>query len=80
MGDWRHRARCRDTNPELFFPVSTTGRKNRRQIEQAKAVCNRCPVANECLNWAFENSLDGIFGGTTEDERRSMRRQTKAKR
>ena len=41
--DWRHRALCRDEDPELFFPIGTTG-PALVQIEQAKAVCQRCPV------------------------------------
>ena len=40
--DWRHRALCRDEDPELFFPIGTTGPAV-VQIEQAKAVCRRCP-------------------------------------
>ena len=39
--DWRHRALCRDEDPELFFPIGTTG-PALVQIEQAKAVCQRC--------------------------------------
>ena len=41
--DWRHRAICRDEDPELFFPIGNTG-PALLQIEQAKAVCRRCPV------------------------------------
>lgn len=72
--DWRHRAACRDEDPELFFPVSDVG-PGARQATQAKAVCARCPVQSECLNYALDNGLHhGIFGGTTERERRNLAR------
>ena len=41
--DWRHRAACRDEDPELFFPIGNTG-PALLQIEEAKEVCRRCPV------------------------------------
>jgi WhiB family transcriptional regulator, redox-sensing transcriptional regulator len=75
--DWRQRAACRDEDPELFFPVSDTG-PGARQAEQAKAVCARCPVRELCLDYALDSGLDhGIFGGTTETERRELRRRTR---
>lgn len=74
--DWRHHAACRDEDPELFFPVSDKG-PGARQATQAKDVCARCPVRAECLNYALDNGLDyGIFGGTTETERRRLFRRT----
>jgi WhiB family redox-sensing transcriptional regulator len=39
--DWRHKAACLDENPELFFPIGTTGRAV-EQAERAKAVCRTC--------------------------------------
>jgi WhiB family redox-sensing transcriptional regulator len=60
-------------DPELFFPVSNSG-PTLRQIDEAKAVCGGCPVAEQCLDWAVRMGLvDGIWGGTTEMERRAMR-------
>ena len=50
--DWRHRALCRDEDPELFFPIGTTG-PALVQMEQAKTVCRRCPVVESCLDWAL---------------------------
>ncbi|MDR1999539.1 MAG: WhiB family transcriptional regulator, partial [Frankiaceae bacterium] len=44
--DWRHRAVCRDEDPELFFPIGNTG-PALVQIEQAKAVCRRCEVSQD---------------------------------
>jgi WhiB family redox-sensing transcriptional regulator len=51
--DWRHRAACRATvDPELFFPVGTSG-PALQQVIEAKTVCHRCPVSAECLRWAL---------------------------
>ncbi|GAO10823.1 WhiB family transcriptional regulator [Streptomyces lydicamycinicus] len=73
--DWRHDAVCREADPELFFPVGNTG-PALLQIEEAKAVCHRCPVMGQCLQWALESRQDtGVWGGMSEDERRAMRRR-----
>ena len=68
--DWRHRAICRDEDPELFFPVGNSG-PALLQIAEAKTVCRRCPVVSDCLAWALESGQDaGVWGGMSEDERR----------
>lgn len=73
--DWRHRAICRHVDPELFFPIGTTG-PAAVQVEEAKAVCRRCPVVNDCLLWALASGQDaGVWGGLDEDERRALRRR-----
>ena len=72
--DWRHRARCRDVDPELFFPVGTTGPAE-AQVQSAKAICALCPVRDECLQWALDTAQDaGVWGGLSEEERRALRR------
>jgi WhiB family redox-sensing transcriptional regulator len=73
--DWRHRAICRDEDPELFFPIGNSG-PALLQIAEAKAVCQRCPVTSECLGWAIETGQDaGVWGGMSEDERRALKRR-----
>ena len=72
--DWVHFARCKNEDPELFFPVGTTG-PAAVQIERAKAVCFQCEVRGECLDWAMATGQDaGVWGGLSEDERRALRR------
>ena len=72
--EWVHRAKCRDVDPELFFPVGTTG-PAAAQIDAAKAVCVGCSVRDDCLEWALTTGQDaGVWGGTSEDERRAIRR------
>jgi len=73
--DWRHHALCRNEDPELFFPIGTTG-PAATQAEQAKVVCRRCPSLDPCLSWALETGQDaGVWGATSEDERRVLARQ-----
>jgi WhiB family redox-sensing transcriptional regulator len=76
--NWRRRAICRYEDPELFFPIGDElfpgGTPNPAvvaQINEAKAVCHRCPVISDCLTWALENGQDaGVWGGQSEVERR----------
>jgi WhiB family redox-sensing transcriptional regulator len=73
--DWRHRAACRDEDPELFFPIGTTG-PALLQVEDAKSVCRRCTVVEDCLSWSLETSQEaGVWGGLSEDERRALQRR-----
>ena len=72
---WRVHASCRDVDPDLFFPVGTTGQAL-DQIDAARQVCAACPVRTECLEYALSTNQDsGVWGGTSEEERRSLRRQ-----
>ncbi|MFG1809665.1 WhiB family transcriptional regulator [Streptomyces sp. NPDC049040] len=73
--DWQDHAACRDEDPELFFPVGTSG-PALLKIEEAKAVCNRCPVMDRCRQWALDTGQDvGVWGGLGEEERRALRRR-----
>jgi WhiB family redox-sensing transcriptional regulator len=72
---WRDRAACLDEDPELFFPIGNTG-PALLQVEEAKAVCRRCEVVDICLKWAVEFGQDaGVFGGLSEDQRRTLKRR-----
>ncbi len=72
--DWRGDAACRGLDPDLFFPVGTAG-PALGQINRAKRVCAGCPVRARCLDWALVTGQDaGVWGGTSEDERRALRR------
>lgn len=76
---WRDQAICRDTDPDLFFPIGTTGQAL-VQIERAKEVCGECPVQRDCLEYALETNQDsGIWGGLDEEQRRNIRRQAAAR-
>jgi hypothetical protein len=77
--DWASDAACRDLEPEeadaYFFPQrggsATAGR----------ALCRRCAVAAQCLELALtEGEAFGIWGGTSERERRVLRRQMETSR
>lgn len=77
---WRTHASCHGSDPELFFPIAKTGEAV-LQIQAAKAVCASCPSRGSCLEFALAtNQQSGIWGGTTEEERRRVRRSWLARR
>lgn len=69
---WRRQSACRlpDVPVWMFFP----SRGDNETVERAKAVCATCPVAAECLEANLTEEF-GIFGGTSENQRREIRRQ-----
>ncbi|AQS71192.1 WhiB family transcriptional regulator [Streptomyces pactum] len=80
MDNWREHAACRTEDPDLFFPIGTTG-PAALQTEQAKAVCRSCPVREQCLRWALDTGQSiGVWGGTSELERRALKRRESVRR
>ena len=72
--NWRSAAACRSADPDLFFPISTTGPAT--QIARAKTICAGCGVQQECLEFALaRDERFGIWGGMSERERRRLRRK-----
>jgi WhiB family redox-sensing transcriptional regulator len=65
---WMLLGACRGEDPELFFPISAAG-PSLTQARSAKAICRRCPVQPNCLSYALITQTDGIWGGTTWEER-----------
>ncbi|MFJ3304325.1 WhiB family transcriptional regulator [Streptomyces sp. NPDC086549] len=72
--NWFLSAACAGEDPELFFPVGTTG-PALRDIAAAKRVCARCPVITPCLTYALAHGQAyGVWGGTCEAERAALLR------
>jgi WhiB family redox-sensing transcriptional regulator len=72
--DWRDDAACSNSDSELFFPIAGEATPaGRAQYNEARAVCARCPVRADCLDYSIESGLDhGMFGGMTPSERREL--------
>lgn len=65
---WRSRAQCLGYNTMDFFPTRGA------DLRAAKKVCAKCPVTEECLEYALVNEIrHGIYGGLSERARRGLR-------
>ena len=67
---WRKHAACRGIDLDVFYPVSD------EEADEAKSICDQCVVREACLEHALAHrEREGIWGGTTERERRRIHRQ-----
>jgi hypothetical protein len=59
-------------DPTLFFPEDLVGSPYDRKLvaNEAKAICEDCPVKIMCLDYAVSAGMQGVWGGTTESERK----------
>jgi WhiB family transcriptional regulator, redox-sensing transcriptional regulator len=72
IGAWTARARCAETDPEIFFPPKGA------PASKARAICGKCVVRDDCLAYALDAGEEhGIWGGLDPDERRGLRRRHK---
>ena len=72
---WMLEGACSSMDSDLFFPIGSS-MKAMKQIAEAKAVCNECSVKLDCLEYAISTNQDsGVWGGATEDERKTIRRE-----
>lgn len=73
--EWQGKARCAEADPEIFFPERGGSSK------AARAVCGGCDVRAQCLEYALNNKEQfGIWGGTSERERRRLRKERTLRR
>ena len=67
---WMDRGSCRQYPQKWWFP------ERGADVDRARGICDGCPVRAECLDWALTNGEHhGIWGGTSERERRRLRRR-----
>lgn len=70
--DWRESAACSGIDSDVFFPSSD----DEASTAKAKAVCESCPVKEDCLGYSLAtNQKAGVWGGLDANERRRMRRR-----
>lgn len=68
---WAAYAGCRGADPDLFFPDPDD------PAIEAKKICGGCAVRQDCLDWGMlSNATYGVWGGTTERDRRRLLRRT----
>jgi WhiB family redox-sensing transcriptional regulator len=59
-------ASCAAAEPALFQSSKS------QSIRAAKVICAQCPIRARCLEWAVANREDGVWGGTTAQERQKL--------
>ena len=68
---WRDLGRCKGADSEVFYPED-----DEDEGLPAKAICDKCPVREVCLEHAIANREKiGVWGGYTARERRRLVRQ-----
>ncbi|MGH9187196.1 MAG: WhiB family transcriptional regulator [Acidimicrobiales bacterium] len=70
--DWMRFGKCREYPPATFFPSDGVG------VDKARKLCEDCPVKSPCLEYALAERIDhGVWGGTSERERRRILKRRK---
>jgi WhiB family redox-sensing transcriptional regulator len=74
---FKDKGACKGVDRELFIPEGRG--ESSVTIEQAKLVCAECIVSMECLEFALlpGNDAQGVWGGTSENERVTIKRNRK---
>jgi WhiB family redox-sensing transcriptional regulator len=58
----------------MFFPEDNKGGYS-LENQQAKKICRNCVCVEECLTYALHFKVQGVWGGTTMNERDVLRKK-----
>jgi len=77
---WQESAACRNQDVSRFYPpTGERGEARRKREDQARQICQACPVRVECAQFALSIGEEhGIWGGMTGKERISLLRRPRA--
>lgn len=64
---WRDHAACTNSGVDFFTNKQSV-------VAEQKALCSRCPVQVQCLDFAVRNGEEGTWGGMTDKERKEFAR------
>ena len=65
-------AKCRETDPEVFFPEREPGIK---ELQVIISLCSKCPVFVKCKDYALQNDVDGYWAGMSKAQRKQLQQQ-----
>jgi WhiB family redox-sensing transcriptional regulator len=64
---WQLQGLCRQDDPRKWTPDPPSVEY---KSQEAKKICHRCPVMQQCREWALKHREQyGVWGGLTEAER-----------
>jgi WhiB family redox-sensing transcriptional regulator len=66
-------AACAEVGVDFFFPDSRE--QESAAVKTAIGICSTCPLYTKCLDYSLAVKVEGIWAGTTEAQRRTMRKQ-----
>jgi WhiB family transcriptional regulator, redox-sensing transcriptional regulator len=71
--EWMQQGNCKGFPPEVMIPENKSG------VDRARKICADCVVKDVCLEYALVNNIEhGVWGGTSERQRREIKRRRKA--
>lgn len=83
LGNWAEHAACNAPSaphPEAFFPETELGHiAAENWPTDALRTCGTCPVRRECLAYALANKVEGVWGGTTDIDRKHLQAAARKK-
>ena len=69
---------CRGLDTEIFYPdLYEAFQYSDYALRTIRNICGGCAHRSECLEWAMHHEGFGIWAGTTERQRRELRKHAK---
>ena len=68
---WTDTPACTGIDVEMFF---TDDNLRYSDLQGVIKICNTCPVIQQCFDYAIKYNVNGVWGGTSEAQRRAYRK------